>query len=439
VPQGVRVRVSPPVQRNSLLPLVLGYFILKPCQNRVIVNLHFTTDFSIRCKKKMDKPKNSNNLVFVDFIPAELKENLIWEIIYYVKNPYTGKLERKRNRVKPLKSIAERRKLAKRMILGINKKLETDTFYFFSNKGVKEFTLFNDAVAIYQRQLKREFKDGNFSADSLRTYNSRIKNIQKYILDIGITDFSCHKFNNSFVYDYLEYLRYTKEVTARTRDNYFTFIVTLSGWLQQKKYIAENPCVGISKINKRKNEKIIISKAIREKIFNYYEEKEYSFLIFCMCCYYCLIRRTELSKIKIGDVDLKKNTMWISAEDSKNNKSAFVTIPPILATYLAKHIHASKKTDFLFSEANYAPGPKKFNPNKATSNWSRMRLKLKINVKIKWYYLKDSGIVDLITAGVPLNSVRDQARHHSISQTNDYIPRNLKNADAAIINSNISF
>ena len=387
----------------------------------------------------MDKPKNHNNLVFVDFIPAELRENLIWEIIYYVKNPYTEKLERKRNRVKPLKSVTERRKLAKRMILEINKKLETDTFYFFSNKGVKEFTSFNAAVSIYQRQLKREFKDGNFSADSLKTYESRIRNIQNYITDKGITDFSCHKFNNAFVYDYLEYLRYTKEVTARTRDNYFTFIVTLSGWLQQKKYIAENPCIGISKIHKRKNEKIIITKAVREQIFNYYEEKDYSFLIFCMCCYYCLIRRTELSKIKVSDVDLKNSTLWISAEDSKNNKSAFVTIPPIFATYLSKHIALSKKTDFLFSEDNYAPGPLKFNPNKATGNWSRMRLKLKINVKIKWYYLKDTGIVDLITAGVPLNSVRDQARHHSISQTNDYIPRNLKFADAAIINSNITF
>jgi hypothetical protein len=68
-----------------------------------------------------------------------------------------------------------------------------------------------------------------------------------------------------------------------------------------------------------------------------------------------------------------------------------------------------------------------------------MRKKIGVNPKIKWYFLKDTGIVDLIVAGVPLNSVRDQARHHSISQTNDYIPKNMKNADTYITNSGIKF
>jgi integrase len=382
------------------------------------------------------KPKN---ILFVDYIPAELRENKVWEIVYYVKNPITGELERKRNRVRPLKSITERRKLAKRTILEINKRLETDLHSFFSKKGSKEFTLFDDVINIYITQLEREFKDANFSKDSLNTYKSRIRNIQKYIEEKEVKKLLCINFNNDFVIEYLDYLRYVKNVSARTRDNYFTFIRTLSGWMLQKKYIIENPCEGISKIQKNKNVKFVISKFDRELIFDYYKKTNINFLVFCMCCYYGLIRRTELSKLKVSDVNLKNNTIWISAEDSKNNKSAPVTIPPKLALMLVKHLQSSKSNDYLFSDDNYTPGPIKFKPNKATSNWSRMRKKINLNPKVKWYYLKDTGIVDLIIAGVPLNSVRDQARHHSISQTNEYIPRNMKNADEKILSANLNF
>lgn len=175
------------------------------------------------------------------------------------------------------------------------------------------------------------------------------------------------------------------------------------------------------------------------KIFEYYKKTNPNFLIFCLCCYYCLVRRTELTKLKVSDVNLKNNTLYVKAEDSKNNTSAHVTIPKELKTVLINHIEKAKPNDYLFSDDNYAPGRKQFKPNKATSNWQRMRLKINIHKTIKWYHLKDTGIVDLIVAGVPLNSVRDQARHHSISQTNDYIPKNMRIADNNILKANLKF
>ena len=387
----------------------------------------------------MAKSQKSQNLIFIDYVPAELHENKVWIIVYYVKNPITGELDRKRNRVKPLKSITERKKLAKRMIQEINSKLENDLQSFFSKKGSKEFALFDSVVQIYLSNLTREFKDSNLSKDTLKTYLSRILNIQKYKQLNGIHNMLCHNFDHDFILRFLDYLRYEKNVSARTRDNYYTFIRTLTGWMLKKKYIIEDPCEGLSKIHKKKSDKKVISKTDRELIFEYYQRTNINFFFFCMCCYYCLIRRTELSKIKVSDVSLKNKTLWVSAEDSKNNKSAHVTIPPRLSLLLVKHLQFAKSDQYLFSDDNYKPGYIQFKPNKATSNWSRMRKKIGIDPKTKWYHLKDTGIVDLIIAGVPLNSVRDQARHHSISQTNEYIPRNMKNADSFITTSGVKF
>lgn len=387
----------------------------------------------------MDTLQNSKKQLFVDYIPAELRENKEWRIIFYALNPASEKLEIKRIRVQKMKSITERRKFAKKLVANINNRLEKGWNPFYEIKGSKQFVKFNKAVAIFLKEINQEYKDKNLSLDTVKTYTSRIVNFKAYLVKIEKSEIICYKINENFINDYLDYLRYEKELSSRTRDNYFTFLKTLFEWMKRKKYMFLNPCESIKKIHKKKNDKIVIPHNVRNEIFNYYNEKNKYFLTFCMCCYYCLVRRTELSKIKVSDVNLKNNTIFISEDDSKNNKSAHVTIPPKLAELLKIHLVNVNSNDYLFSDNNYKPGKKQFLPNKATSNWSRMRKKLGVNTAIKWYYLKDTGIVDLIIAGVPLNSVRDQARHHSISQTNEYIPRNMKFADEKILNANLNF
>jgi len=380
-----------------------------------------------------------NFQIFVDYIPAELHQNKTWEIVYYVKNPFTEKLERKRNRVKPLKSVTERKRLAKRMLTEINERLKNGWNPFLQNKGTKELTQAVDAFKIYLRNLKIEHKDNNISLDTFRTYTSRINVLNKYLEDTNQSKVLCYKLDVDFVQEFLNNIRYTKKRTARTRDNYMTFLNTLCVWMIKNKYLVANPCETFSKINKKSKNRIIIPSDERERIFEYYRKTNINYLVFCMTCYYCLARRTELSKVKVGDVNLKNSTLFISAADSKNNKSAHVTIPPNLSILLKEHVKNSNETDYLFSNDNYKPGAKRFLPNKSTSNWARMRKKIGVDSRIKWYSLKDSGITDLIIAGVPLISVRDQARHHSIKQTDEYTPRNMKKADTHILQSGVAF
>lgn len=385
--------------------------------------------------------QNSQNFKFADYTPAVLKEhsNDIWEIRYYVTNPYTEKLELKRNRVKKINNKKERKKLAHRMMREINARLSKGWNPFLENPNNKDLTTFKRAIDIYLKYLSLEVKDGNLRIDTLRTYSSRLKIFFEYLGLQQKKDIFCYQFNESIISKFLDYLRYDKNVSARTRDNYMTFFKTLSSWLITKKYISKDPCLSFKKTSKKKNSRVIIPKKDRIRIFNYFEEKNKPYLVMCMACYYCLVRRTELTKLKVGDVNLKTNTLFISAENSKNHKDGFVTIPAEFAILLREHIKGYKEEQYLFSDDGYKPGNNQFLPNKCTSSWSRMRRKINIDKSIKWYALKDSGITDLIVAGIPLNSVRDQARHHSIKQTDQYIPRSMKKADDKIKNSGIKF
>lgn len=388
----------------------------------------------------MSEPQKSQKVIHIDYVPAQLHENKTWEIVFYVLNPFTDKLERKRNRVRPLKSISERRKLARRMIVKINDRLANGWNPFLEKKGLKELNKLYDVIDIYLKHILIENKDGNLSADTVKTYTSRIKNFKLWLESSKLKDLFCYKLDHQLIDNYLDYLRYDKEVSARTRDNYMTFLTTLCLWMVNKKYLASNPCEGFKKINKKtESTRQVFPPDVREQIFNFWKEKNINYFVLCMTCYYCLIRRTELTKIRVRDLNLKKQTLFVEAENAKNNKTAHVTIPKDLLLLLANHVKSAKADDYIFSKNNFLPGAEIVNPNSITNRWIAMRKKIDIPRKYKWYALKDTGITDLIKNGVPLNSVRDQARHHSIKQTEDYIPRNMKNADNYILNSGVSF
>lgn len=382
--------------------------------------------------------KNKNQIIFIDYIPAELRENKTWRVEYAVKNPFTGKLERKQPRVKPLKSIVERRKLGKRMVAEINKRLESGWNPFYANKGAKELTKFTDALEIYFKRVLLEYKEDNLRYDTFKTYRSQITILKEYIATIGKNEMMSYKFDVDFVNAYLDFIRYDKGVSARTRNNYLGFLGTLSSFLIEKKYITVNPTITIKKLSAKQKKRVLIPEKTRILIFDYWKQHNTSFLTLCMICYYCLIRRTELTKLKVSNVSLKNSTIWIDGEDSKNKKNQHITIPNALFPFLVDHLKNAKNSDYLFS-TNFIPGPVKIHPDRVTKKWNQMRKVLHISNEIHWYSLKDSGITDLLRAGVPLISVRDQARHYSSAQTDTYTPKELKKADKNIQTSGVKF
>ena len=388
----------------------------------------------------MSKRQNSKNLiVFIDYVPAELHENMEWRIVYYVKHPVTEKLVRMRSRVKLMKKISDRRRIAKRMIIDINNRLESGWNPLYGNKGAKEFFKFTDTLDIYIKRIQIEYEEGNLRMDTFKTYRSQVNQLKKYLVHIKRENMVAFKFDVDFVSDYLDYIRYDLERSARTRDNYLNWLGTLSHFLFSKRYITAIPTENFKKINRKQKKRILISDPLKAIIFQYWNDKNKHYLALCLVCYYCLIRRTEITKLRVANVTLINSTIWIDAMHSKNRKSQSVTIPDALTPLLAEHLQKANLSDFLFSADDFRPGTKQLRPDRITRVWGNMRKELKIENNIDWYSLKDSGITDLLRAGVPLISVRDQARHHSSAQTDSYTPQEILKADGNIKDASIVF
>ncbi|PHS07025.1 MAG: integrase [Kordia sp.] len=380
----------------------------------------------------------SFNIPLVDYVPAELRINQDWRIVFYVKNPFTNQLVIKRLRVRPLKNATERKKHAKRTVAEINSKLERGWNPYIEDNATKSFAIISEVIEQYLKQLQKQVKDKALRPDTERSYKSYLKNLLSYMEMKGESNMYCINFTRAFVIGFLDYIYYDRNNSGGTHNNYLMGIRIFSKYLLERDFISIDPTLKITTKRKEKKKREMIPTAIRKNINAYLTEHNKNYLTLCLATYFCFIRRTELTKIKVSDINLKGGYILIDGEDSKNHKTEPVTIPMEYMPMLINHISKSNNSDYVFSANNYKAGAEQLNPKKISDEWSKMRKIMGFSTVYQFYSLKDSGITELLNSGIPAIKVRDQARHHDLKVTEGYTARN-KGADETIRNISFNF
>ena len=374
-------------------------------------------------------------IAFIDYKPAELRDNKSWYIEYYAKNPLTEKLDRFRNRVPKMKSVQERRKYAKKMILTINQKLESGWSPFFENPN-NQYKSLEDSFSLFLKQLEKEVKDGIKRPDTLRSWKSFFSNISAYIKEMCLDIKFVINIDFQFVNNFLDYIYYDKKNSPRTYNNYLAYMKGFFEWAKLKGYAKQNPAEGIKSKPKVQKKREPLTTEVKECIKEL-RDTDFPFFVCCMMTYFCLIRRTEITKLKVSDVRLSESRIILDGSITKNRKTDSVTIPDVFLPILAQHLVTANNSDYLFGE-DFKPSKKQLNPKKISDTWTKYRNKYKFDSKFQFYSLKDTGIMDLLNSGIPSIKVRDQARHYDIKQTEAYTTRNLT-ADETIKSASFSF
>lgn len=374
--------------------------------------------------------------LYVDFIPAELRAGSDWLIVYYAKNPITEKLERQRVRVPKIKSVTERTRFAKKMVAEINAKLLSGWSPFINAAG-KNFKGWNDALNDFENYLKKQLSDKALRPDSCRTYFSNLKLLRDFVAEKKIKIVFALEFNRAFCWQYLDWVYMERKNSARTRNNHLIFLRLLANYFLQRGILAENPTTGIKNLPKETKKRVYIPVDVREKIKAEVIQWNNGYYCLCETIYHCLIRNSELRKMRVGFVNLQRDVIFIPKSISKNKKDEFVTIPENFKPTLAKHIENANENDFLFSD-NFYPGIKQIGIRKIQSYWDKLRKKIGLLPEHHFYGLKDTGITDLFLKGIPAIKIRDQARHSSVLITELYTPRNM-GCDEIIKNSGNNF
>ena len=263
-------------------------------------------------------------------------------------------------------------------------------------------------------------KKGVMSEKTLYDYNSRLKILEEYVDDRMVPNMRMYQFDLLCVTDFLDYVLLDRETSTRTRNNYRTWLSAFCTWLVERKYISEN---FISKIpmlpEKTKYREALPAEALK-RLADHLRTQDPKFLLACMMEYYTFIRPIELTKIKIGDISIKEQTVFVAAQISKNRRDGLVALnDEIVKLMIELNVFSYPSNYYLFGN-KLSPSESKASYNLFRQKFLAVRKELNFPDSYMFYSLKDSGIRDLAnTQGIVV--AKEQARHSDVSVTNHYL------------------
>lgn len=359
----------------------------------------------------------------LQYIPPRLTEGVEWYVSYYAIYPATGKLRRVKIKINRIKSIAQRRAMAKKLINDITQKLVSGWNPFIEAEAPKSFHLIFNVFDTYLKIQAKESEEHSY-----RCYKSYIKYLKEYLIRNNYSkEMYVAQFDKNLASNIMLEIKESSKYSFRTYNNYLQFFTTLFNWMLQFNYIMQNPFAYLKKIPKKliKKKRVALTEEHRAQLRDLLvSEDNNNYFVMCLLCYYCFLRPNEISLLKVGDIDINKQVVYVSKEIAKNDTDSVRTIPNAMIDYVRKLDLNKPKNYYLFSmdvHQKFVPGIKRAEGREIARYWSDVvRVKLEWPMELQFYSLKDSGITNMLDDGIAPNFVQGQADHSSLTITSIY-------------------
>ncbi len=355
--------------------------------------------------------------VYIDYVPAQVCVGKITRIVYYAKNPLSERLERVVVKCNRVRQKAERMRYARSIADNINEKLRRGWNPFVDRMSTEGYTLLFDAVEQFVHEKERELRK-----DSIRSYRSLAKAFTGWLEAQGYAGSYACMFNEVFARKYMESLAADEDIGARTYNSYLRFQRTLFFWMVDRRYATENPFQNLKAKRVDEKQRQALPPEVKAQIHAYVERhgmREWDVVM--QLCYRCFIRPKEIMMLRVQDVDLKEWVITIPATVAKNHHERVVAIPGVLRDFFAG-LEGLPRTYYIFS-TGYRPGRVLKDTRDVGKSWAAMRDELGFDKCYSFYSLKDTGITEMLEAGVPAKLVKELADHHSLEMTERYTHR----------------
>lgn len=351
----------------------------------------------------------------LDFTYPKLHTGKSWYVDFFSLDPATGTMRRKKYMLDSIGKVTDRRKRAQEMIESLMKLLRSGWSPWVNVDDNRGYTLLEEALEKYEKSLEKLPK-----LKTRQSYSSRLNVLREYIKSRVIPPKYVYQFDTSFVSDFLDWLYLDRDVTGRTRNNYRGWCSALAAYFIEREYISTNPVVKIKVVPEDAKKRQPLTAEMLQSLRNYLKENNPIFLLACMMEYYTMIRPEELSNLRIKDISLKEQSVFVAAEFSKNKRDGKVGLnDELIKLMLDIELFKWPGDCYIFGD-KLRHCMKKASSEIFRREWKKVRAALKWKDIYQFYSLKDSGIRDLANAkGIVI--ARDQARHTDVSTTNRYL------------------
>lgn len=300
-----------------------------------------------------------------------------------------------------------------------------------------EYSSFDEVCSKYKDFLEKMVKEDNLRIETLTSYTSRLRILLEWREEKKKNIFFTYQFDRYMISDFMDYIFVERNNSVRTRNNYLTWIKSFCHYLTERGYVPKDPSEGFSsiKIKGGRKDRSVIPDDILQEIHDYLIIYNRYYLLACYILHYMFVRPHEMSYIRVGDFSVRKKTLNLHGDNTKNRCDATITVPDhVMRLMIELGIFNSPSHYYLFGDS-FMPGEKRRDEKAFRDYWNRqIRKNLDIPNQYKFYSLKDTGITNMLKANTDILSVRDQARHSSILITDIYTPKDIQNANELLVN-----
>lgn len=354
------------------------------------------------------------------YLPAVLHKNdaMGWLVEYYVLNPISEELERKRIRLnkirKRYRTQADFKIAANDIVSTINVRLAGGWTPFGESENSRYYTPLCDVLQAYIKEKGKELK-----YDSMRSYQSFANMFGKWIQQT-IPGCKSIMFNGSLAAQYMDYYYDNHTSNARTYNNQLKMARAFFSWAKEKCYLKENPFETMRSKKTSQKKRTIIPAGYRQKIRTYFDQHRPEMTIICELVYLSLIRPAEITRLNVGMLHLKDRYIYLPAEITKNGGARNAPLSDELCARLRQHINGYPDSYHLFGE-DWAPsGTKALNTKAYWLQWRAMSCAIDLPETMQLYSLRDTGIFDKLKSGIDPLTVMQAADHHDLAMTTRY-------------------
>lgn len=276
-------------------------------------------------KKMCSKFCNGNSSNIVGYTPPTLHKGVRWFVDFTSLDPARGLMRRKRYYIKDSLSVSEKKRRASEIMDVLTKQLAHGWNPWVTDDESRGFVYFDNCLERYL-----DYVDRMDRKKTRQSYRSRVNILREFITSQVNPIKYAYQFDIGFCNDFIDWIYLDRESSPRTRNNYRGWLYGLAEFLIARKHINTNPGEHIKVMPEHEKYRKDLTPEMLNQMSNYLCRNDKSFFLACLMQYYTLIRPGELSHLKIGDISLKKQTVFVSHEFSKNHKDAEVGLNKII-------------------------------------------------------------------------------------------------------------
>ena len=229
-----------------------------------------------------------------------------WYVDFYILDPGTNRMRRKKYMLSRYKTAKARNEMAKQKIAWIVDELTNGWNPFVRARITRDFTKWDLVLSRYKEYLAVAGRKGLLKEKTVYDYQSRVKNLEQFLTETDTHLSYIYEFDRSFCVEFLDYLYFDKDVSAVTRNGYRTWLSTFSSWLINKEYISKdsNPVADIRQMREEEKKREPLTKSALKAMREYLTSHNPHFLLAGYIEYYVNIRPDEMRYLKIGYISI---------------------------------------------------------------------------------------------------------------------------------------